>query len=242
MKFDHKIRVRNTKEQQLVDMIEQAADMLATELDLHEYVKTVRVERQTGWGGGDTFYAGKWNPNKREIKVNLRHLGGCTFEQILIILCHEMRHAHQWNTGMFKGQRNTFRVGHSSRYEDLPWEIDARQFADVYVQSIAEHLDVKLSKKISGEKLPVWDSEKQRERLATKHKVQGCEIQFFVARRRVGENDKTLPVRYAVLNELSNKRFKTWSTPASRLAREENIIREAKRSMTTATKLAIVGY
>ena len=239
MKFDHKIRVRNKREQDLLDMIEEAANLLATELDLHDFVDSVRVERQTGWGGGDTFYAGKWMPSKKMVKVNLRNMIGCTYETVLGVLCHEMRHAYQWKTEMFTKIRWNFRTGsHHDRYLDLPWEIDARNYAEVYVESLADRFN--LTKKVSGETMKVWDDKGQRKSIAKKHKVDIQDVLFFIPRKRVGQNDITVPVKYALLSDVP-KKFKKWTAKAKSYA-NDSIARQTKRRLISVSKLAIGGY
>jgi hypothetical protein len=237
MKFDHKIRVRNKREQDLLDMIEEAATLLATELDLHEFVDSVRVERQTGWGGVDTFYAGKWIPSKKMVKVNLRNMTGASYERVLTVLCHEMRHAYQWKTEMFAGIRRKFRGTHSDRYLDLPWEIDAREYAEVYVESMADRFN--LSKKVSGDTMKVWDADSQRAVIATKHKVETHEVLFQINRKL--QNSIELPVKYVILKDLP-KKFKKWTGAARSMARSGEYTRTSKRKMSTVTKLSIGGY
>ena len=68
--------------------------------------------------------------------------------QTLDTIAHELRHAYQWETKMLKmakGEENTTSIWQNTRYsrlnikdddyDNLPWEIDAREYASTIVNT-----------------------------------------------------------------------------------------------------------
>ena len=141
------IVIRNKTEQTFVDKVRDCHAYLNTELGLNAQLN---IERHLAWGR-DTWYAGYFCQDENLVNINFERLYGFPMQDILKVLCHEMRHAYQYDKGWF-GDPNSDRfrsVRYRSKgriesdywkgkpydryaYKDCPWEVDARAHEEPY--------------------------------------------------------------------------------------------------------------
>ena len=147
------IVIRNETEQLFLDIVKDCHSFLNAKLNLST---RLNVERHLVWGN-DTIYAGYYCGSKDLVNLNFERMYGFPLKDILKVLCHEIRHAHQTSMGWLNNPLSTDyrRVSYSSRgriesdywkgkrmertaYKDCPWEIDARNYEDKYFKLLAQ--------------------------------------------------------------------------------------------------------
>jgi len=143
------IVIRNATEQTFVDKVRDCHSHLNTELGINA---DLNIERHLSWGR-DTWYAGYFDQQDNLVNINFERLYGFPLRDILKVLCHEMRHAYQYDKGWF-GDPNSDRfrdVRYRSKgriesdywkgkeydrweYKDCPWEVDANAHEEPYLK------------------------------------------------------------------------------------------------------------
>jgi hypothetical protein len=142
------LKIRNSNEQQVVDIMTRCHDWLANELDI---TSKIEFGRTCHWGK-DAFHAGLWYNHSKQSVLNFRNLYGSNMYTMLKIVAHEARHAVQYETGLLNEQRRDNKMTHNGRwesgiwegkawsgaYKDAPWEIDARAHEECYAQLVID--------------------------------------------------------------------------------------------------------
>ena len=191
------IVIRNETEQLFLDIVKDCHKFLNTKLDLSTWLN---VERHLVWGN-DTFYAGYYSGSKDLVNLNFERMYGFPLKDVLKVLCHEMRHAHQTSIGWLNSplSDNYRSVSYSSggriesdywkgkrvdrtAYKDCPWEIDARNYEDKYFMLLvkAKLVTSKQSKMaMPGDKHSVRDNTRYNQILGKLEKKDS--VNLFVA-------------------------------------------------------------
>ena len=142
------LKIRNSNEQQIVDILTRCHDWLANELDIHSKIE---FGRTCNWGR-DAFHAGLWYNDSKQSVINFRNLYGYNVYTMLKIVAHEARHAVQYKTGLLNDERRNNKMTHNGRWEsgtwqgqywsgaylDAPWEKDARAHEECYAQRVID--------------------------------------------------------------------------------------------------------
>lgn len=181
--LDHKFKTRDATEDACVAMIENASHILS---DLLNVSFKLRMERMAGWGGSDAVHAGSYAPRTKLLKINYRNLQGQTFDRILEVLGHEVRHAVQSQHKTIDdipdtnfSQLNRRLSPSFIRYLNKPVEKDARKYQGVYADMVRKdprwtHEDT-MTTQVDGQLL-VNDYQATYEAMG----VDGDDIQIFV--------------------------------------------------------------
>ncbi len=147
---------KNKAEELAKDLLIQCHDWLKKELDVDTHLV---LSRECNWGR-DAFHAGLYTNSLKEVRINFRNLYGNPIDQMIEVLGHEMRHAVQYKQdllqrsqydsvwkkrkgnryigGMWKNKNYSF-----IKYEDAPWEIDARKYQRKYADKVIKALGIK---------------------------------------------------------------------------------------------------
>lgn len=136
---------RNKTEIMFIENIKKAHEFLNKKLDLNTKLD---IERVCYWGR-DAFHSGSYNQSKDRVRINFRNLYGFNLKTVLTVLGHEFRHGYQANEGWIDDNKYYVKRNSNGRiesgtwkgdniswtkYKDLPWEIDARNFENKYAE------------------------------------------------------------------------------------------------------------
>jgi len=162
------IVIRNKQEELAVKVLQAAHEFLNQVLE----VDTELVfQRECNWGK-NAFHAGWYRNSEKKVALNFRNMYGATIQDLLEVLAHEMRHAQQYENGYLldKGRTGKARARTSIirgtwlgepmvvKYEDAPWEIDARKAEKPYSEWVIEELEI--PEKVLSTRLPMGTSTK----------------------------------------------------------------------------------
>jgi len=200
---------RNEEEQLFVNCITKGHKFLNEKLGLDSKLEFGR----TAVWGKNAHHAGLYFHETNEVLLNFRNLYGHNMRTFLEVLGHEVRHAYQKQQGWFgdnppKSQgygKSRYEYGMwcgrriYDKYENLPWEIDARKYEKVYAQLIINSgilTDKELSSVMSGAKrYRVLENETKRE--LTKLKPNGYFFRSYLEtsdefKKRCDDNNKEI--------------------------------------------------
>lgn len=158
------IKIRNEQEQLAVNVMTEAHEYFNKVFQLNT---TLTFQRECNWGK-DAKHAGWYQYRNNLVALNFRNMYGATIQDLLEVLAHEMRHAvqydYEWLTnfntkpgskyvsGTWKGEYMMV------KYEDAPWEVDARAHEKPYSQEVIEALNI--SQEVLQTRLPMGTSSK----------------------------------------------------------------------------------
>ena len=147
---------KNKEEELAKDLLIQCHDWLKKELDVDTHLV---LSRECNWGR-NAFHAGCYFNDNREVRINFRNMYGNPIDQLIEVLGHEMRHAVQYKQDLLQRSQYDFvwkkRKGNRYvggmwknktysciKYEDAPWEIDARKYQRKYADKVIKALGIK---------------------------------------------------------------------------------------------------
>ena len=155
---------RNRQEEVAVELLTKAHKYLEDKLGTST---NLVFSRECSYGH-DSFHAGFYRNDDKQVRINFRNLYGCSIATIIEVLGHEMRHAVQYKEGMLanvpgsRGRKIKKIKDYISgiwngermfvRYIDAPWEVDARAYEKVYADEAIEALGIQEEVKM---KLPL---------------------------------------------------------------------------------------
>jgi len=212
--------IRNETEQLAVDIVKSAHKWLNKKLGVN--TKLV-FSRECSWGN-DSFHAGFYRDNDKQIRINFRNLYGNSIYTILEVLGHEFRHAVQYKENMLAKHPlvrnaniksiNSIDYGvwngkqMSVKYIDAPWEKDANAYQRKYADMVIKALDIKDKIKI---KLPYGtQTTKLKQETLSEFYKQNPTAVFFQARLKNGQSDSN----GCYYLKLEQTKYKSW-TPAN---------------------------
>ncbi len=150
---------RNRQEEVAVELLTKAhkylEDKLGTSTDLV-------FSRECSYGH-DSFHAGFYRNDDKQVRINFRNLYGSSIATMIEVLGHEMRHAVQYAKGMLQETGGRYRkisktTDYDSgiwngerlyvRYIDAPWEVDARKYQSEYANEAIKALGIEEEVKI----------------------------------------------------------------------------------------------
>tara|TARA_R100001440_G_scaffold50240_1_gene70205 strand:+ start:188 stop:1129 length:942 start_codon:yes stop_codon:yes gene_type:complete len=136
---------RNETEIMFIKNIEKAHEFLNKKLNLNTKLD---IERVCYWGK-DAFHSGTYHQSLNRVRVNFRNLYGFNLKTVLTVLGHEFRHGYQAKQGWIDNKEHLVKSNSNGRiesgtwkgeniswtkYKELPWEIDARNFENQYAE------------------------------------------------------------------------------------------------------------
>jgi len=151
---------RNRQEEVAVELLTKAHKYLEEKLGTST---NLVFSRECSYGH-DSFHAGFYRNDDKQIRINFRNLYGASINTMMQVLGHEFRHAVQHKEGMLahipgtRGRNLKNTTDYISgiwngerkfvRYCDAPWEIDARAYEKVYADEAIKALGIEEEVKI----------------------------------------------------------------------------------------------
>ena len=151
---------RNRQEEVAVKLLTKAHKYLEDKLGTST---NLVFSRECSYGH-DSFHAGFYRNDDKQVRINFRNLYGCSIATMIEVLGHEMRHALQHVEGMLShvpGSRDRKIKGINDYvsgiwngerkfvpYINAPWEIDARAYEKVYANEAIEALGIQEEVKV----------------------------------------------------------------------------------------------
>ena len=155
------IKIRNKQEQLAVNVMTEAHEYFNKVFQLNT---SLTFQRECNWGK-NAFHAGWYRDKDRTVALNFRNMYGATIQDLLEVLAHEIRHAYQYefeflsnHSGNAKSRSTYIRGTWKGqpmyvKYEDAPWEVDARAHEKPYSQEVIEALNI--SEEVLQTRLPM---------------------------------------------------------------------------------------
>ena len=151
---------RNRQEEVAVELLTKAHKYLENKLG----TSTNLVFARECSYGHDSFHAGFYRNDDKQVRINFRNLYGSSIDTIIEVLGHEIRHAVQHKEGMLAhvpGARHRNLKGINDYisgiwngermfvpYIKAPWEIDARKYEREYADEAIKALGIQDEVKI----------------------------------------------------------------------------------------------
>lgn len=145
---------RNRQEEVAVELLTKAHKYLEDKLGTST---NLVFSRECSYGH-DSFHAGFYRNDDKQVRINFRNLYGVNIATMIKVLGHEMRHAVQYKEGMLsdytgvrgRNIRNTrdyisgiWNGEHKYvPYIDAPWEVDARAYQGIYADEAIKALGI----------------------------------------------------------------------------------------------------
>ena len=145
---------RNRQEEVAIELLTKVHQYLEKKLGTNT---NLVFSRECSYGH-DSFHAGFYRNDDKQVRINFRNLYGCSIDTMIEVLGHEMRHAVQYDKGMlresnFRSRRISKVTDYDSgiwngeqkyvRYIDAPWEIDANKYQRKYADDAIKALGIK---------------------------------------------------------------------------------------------------
>lgn len=214
--------IRNKQEKLAVELITKAHKWLEKKLGVDTRLV---FARECSWGH-DSFHAGFYRNEDKQIRINIRNLYGCNIKQIMEVLGHEFRHAIQYKEKMLAKHPYITRKRIKSaddyisgtwmnkpeyvRYRNAPWEIDAKNYEKKYANMAIKALGIEEQVKT---KLPMGTQTiKLKDETINQFRKDNPTAKIF---RAYDKNKKSNPLGFCYV-KLEQTKYKKWDKQSLR--------------------------